>query len=423
MRKLTDFCPEETVEQLRCPERGFYSIVRFLASEEAPAPEVIPRCRDDTLLLAEINLRNFASCGLPPRVLEGIRGLFRALRATGCGLIPRFLYDWDGKNMTSEPKRLETILHHMSQVGPILRENAEGIFLTQGLFVGNWGEMHGSRYLERDQLRRLYECFSDAAAGLVRLSVRTPGLWRTVTRAAPDEEPDLAGAPPEGAPGLFNDGMLGSESDCGTYGGIPPERERELAFQERLCLFVPNGGEVVGSGPWSDAAPAMDTLRRMHVSYLNRDYDENTLAKWKNAEIREKGVWDGKNCFDYVQAHLGYRFVIRSAELRMRPLAGLLSAGIAVENVGFAPIYHAAEAQLVLCTPRGERAEVMRGEALQRAFGQRQCLFTAAVPLPSEKGQYEIRFRLRSLKYGVTIPTANRGGDALGCPIGRLIVK
>ena len=426
MKRLASFCPEETTEALRCPERGFYSIMRYMAADAAPAPDTIPVHADDTLLLVEINLRNYASGGLSPQALEGIRALFRALRSTGCGLIPRFLYDWDGRNMTAEPRRIETILLHMEQIGPILRENADRIFLTQGLFIGNWGEMHGSRYLRVDQLKRLYAAFSAAAGDAVRLSVRTPAMWRAVTGADPGAAADAAVPIPPGAPGLFNDGMLGSESDCGTYGGIPPERERELAFQERLCLSVPNGGEVVGTGPWSDAAPAMRTLRRMHVSYLNRGYDEKTLAKWKSAAVSGGGIWDGLSWFDYTQAHLGYRFVIRSASLGFGPLSSTLTARVAIENIGFAPIYHASEAQLVFIGAGGEYSVSMSGDPLQSISGPRQALFTAKIPELSErltKGRYEIRFRLCSLKYGVTIPTANRGSDALGCPIGRLFVK
>ena len=43
---------------------------------------------------------------------------------TGSQLILRFLYDWDGQNLESEPTELSQILTHMEQVGPIVNKYA-----------------------------------------------------------------------------------------------------------------------------------------------------------------------------------------------------------------------------------------------------------------------------------------------------------
>ena len=54
--------------------------------------------------------------------------------------------------------------------------------------------------------------------------------------------------------GLFDDGILGSETDLGTFGvepgseagwGSPWSTEDELIFEEQLCRYVPQGGEVL----------------------------------------------------------------------------------------------------------------------------------------------------------------------------------
>lgn len=84
--------------------------------------------------------------------------------------------------------------------------------------------------------------------------------------------------------------MLGTANDTGTYGDTPASadayrsawvREDELDFQNRLCNFVPNGGEVILDNPFNDLAHALSDLSRMHVSYLNSEHDPAVLDKWK----------------------------------------------------------------------------------------------------------------------------------------------
>lgn len=418
-------CPAETTDKLTGPERGFYSILRYTASDAPSAPPVPPAEDGDTLALAEINLLRYADAALPDRALYGIADLLRTPRRPGCALIVRFLYDWDGRNRLTEPKTIGAILRHMEQLGPVLRENADRIYLSQGLFIGNWGEMHGSRFLRSEDLKRLYAAFTEATAARVRTSLRTPKLWRSVTGMTLP-----TGAFPAGAaalPGLFNDGMLGSVSDYGTYGDDPADRERELTFQDSLCRIVPNGGEVVGCASQSDAENAMAELSRMHVSYLNRDYDAQTLAKWRAAAVRGQGIWDGRSCFDYAEAHLGYRFVIRSVRLRRQELAGGVAARVAVENVGFAPLYHAANAELVFVRERSAAAVFpMTGSVDRLVSGMGPREFTLRLSASEARlgaETYDIYFRLVSLKYGVIIQTANEGCNAWGCPIGRYIGK
>ncbi len=76
----------------------------------------------------------------------------------------------------------------------------------------------------------------------------------------------------------FNDGMLGSVSDYGTYSDNTRQdagdfsawtREEELAFQDVLCSSVPSGGEVIVDNPYNDLENAIADLKTMHVSYLN----------------------------------------------------------------------------------------------------------------------------------------------------------
>ena len=49
----------------------------------------------------------------------------------------RFLYDWDGKAMETEPQSLEQILRHMDQTAEVVNRYTDCVFLMQGIFVGN----------------------------------------------------------------------------------------------------------------------------------------------------------------------------------------------------------------------------------------------------------------------------------------------
>ena len=66
----------------------------------------------------------------------------------------------------------------MEQVGPVLNEHKKAIYLMQGIFVGNYGEMHGSKFLGQEDFMTLLNTFLDVTDDSLFLSVRTPAYWR-----------------------------------------------------------------------------------------------------------------------------------------------------------------------------------------------------------------------------------------------------
>jgi len=83
-----------------------------------------------------------------------------------------------GENEQYEPENLDIILQHMEQVGDVLREYHSCIYTLQGLFIGNWGEMNGTKYTDPDSMRKLAACLADVSDASTFLSVRTPAQWR-----------------------------------------------------------------------------------------------------------------------------------------------------------------------------------------------------------------------------------------------------
>lgn len=146
--------------------------------------------------------------------------------------------------------------------------------------------------------------------------------------------------------GLYNDGMFGSETDLGTFAAPGEEREyawdevwqpeREQALIARCAKYAPHGGEVI-SGFHQTAEDIVLRLRTEGITYLNRDHDKKELERWKKMDCGGDGVWKGHSLYDYVGAHLGYRFVLRRGRLQKRFQRSIVT--VEIENTGFAVPY------------------------------------------------------------------------------------
>ena len=355
----------ESARELDNPNRGFYFIYDFtITDEETNYQQIISdRYREDpntSLTMIQICLQNFRGGAITEAGIKNIEALFDALTAIDKQLIVRFMYDNEGKNLQYEPQELEIILGHMRQLETILREHSSQIFTLQGLFVGNWGEMHDTRYESRGNLYVLARQLADVTDASTYLAVRTPVQRRMILKSqeASGEVSDL-----DRRMGLFNDGMLGNETDYGTYGTESTgqagtyskwSRRDELHYQDELCSRVPNGGEVIIPNEYNDIGHAIDDMRTMHVTYLNRGYDSRVFDKWTGSAVEEQGVFDGMDGCTYIERHLGYRIYIDNVELIYRFWENRLLVNISLKNAGFAPMYRKPEASLVLRGKEGE---------------------------------------------------------------------
>ncbi len=272
-----------------------------------------------------INIGSCRSCDLTEEMLTCLRQILAFFPEQGQEMIVRIAYDTEGKGLEREPDSVEQVLRHMRQIGPVLRQFSGQIHTLQGLFVGSWGEMHGSRYLSDEGLRLLAETMWDAVGGSCYLAVRTPRQRRILEQSKVDMH----------MVGLFVDGLFGSETHLGTFGveADPARRERawlpekELAYLNTLCARMPNGGETV-LGERVPAEQVIRTIESMHLTYLNREYDDRVLNLWKR-----EFLGDGQSLYDYVGSRLGYRFVLKKVWLKRG--YGKLTVFLSGENKGF----------------------------------------------------------------------------------------
>lgn len=417
----------ESDRALRNPNRGFYHMHGFVITDEPTdySEEFAWRFLEDedtALAMIEINLQNYSSGSISEAGLQNIENLLEAMERVDKHYIVRPLYDWDGENESVEPESLDIILTHMRQIGPLLSEHKDIIFTLQGLLIGNWGEMNGTRYLGIDQLRSLAGTLADSTATDMLLSVRMPMQWRMITDIADPGEVRACDGSLASRLGLFNDGMLGSYSDYGTYGDHTKEedgyltywnREEELAFQEALCGMVPIGGEVIVDNPYNDLDNAVSDMKRMHVTYINRDFDMNVLEKWENSVVSEDGCFDGTDGLTYMERHLGYRLLIHGVSMSYDFAADKLTVKVGMRNVGFAPVYKEADMRIILRDEAGGRSLIyelsqdireLKGGNSAGEIGE--C--SVVVPLKGESGgHFDVYFEITDNASGERLLLAN----------------
>lgn len=403
----TDYTPAACTEissELANPYTGWYHMYGYVLGADTisnlPDPDSSEDTQESGLVLLEMNLCRFSDQALSSSALSQLDTILSAWQKNGNQILLRFLYDWDGNAMESEPQSMDQIFQHMDQTAEVVNHYTDRIFLMQGAFVGNYGEMNNSHYLSDENCAALIQHLSDVTDPSIFLSVRTPAQRRRVLNSleVPAEENAFDGSLFSRL-GLYNDGMLGTANDTGTYGDTPASadtyrsawiREDELSFQNELCNFVPNGGEVILNNPYNDLENAISDLARMHVSYLNSAYDTAVLDKWKDSVYNdETSIFSGLSGYDYIGRHLGYRYVIRGTSLDRSSLT------IQLENVGFSVNYRRMDLLLTLVSDTGEVLSYPLSDDSRFWTPGNSTELSVSLPLRElEKGTYTVYFQM-----------------------------
>lgn len=334
----------ETTAAFPNPARGWYQIHTFRLDKE-PDLEEQKWCLNplDSLVLVLISIRAYQSRDLDGAALDRLRRIleFFAERRRDC--ILRVVYDNEGRAPEREPFFFQQVQTHLQQVSEAVRPFTASVFVFQGMLVGNWGEMHTSRFLTRERLPQMAEILRAGRGEDTWLAVRRPDQWRLLHRNQSGDGPVRA----DGVT-LFDDGMFGSPDHLGTFGveerSTAPwdarwRREDELAFESELFRQAPNGGEAVYGKEYAwTPEEVLSALRSMRVTYLNRAHDRKLLDLWGETPCPVRGVWENASLLDYIGAHLGYRLLVRSVRVA-EDRRGVCKAELEVENTGFAGIY------------------------------------------------------------------------------------
>lgn len=435
---------EESARELYNPWRGFYRIYGFVVTDEEKdfGQDFLQRTGGEeglSLLQIQIHLGNYSEGPISDAGMKNIAEIFKALRLLDKQYIIRFLYDWEGRSLEAEPRDREIILTHMGQLEAVLRDNADIILAHQGIFVGNCGEMNGSEFLSTEDMQVLMEQLALVTEESTYLAVRTPAQWRKITGVAEPGQDMQERIGWTKRLGLYNDGIMGTELDYGTYGihsktQIDPfgawNRQEELEFQQGLSKRAPNGGEVIVENPVNDLENAITALRTMGITYLNRDYDGAVLEKWAASTVKEEGCYRGMNGLDYVERHLGYRFFLENVALEYDIWRDRVEICLDIRNVGYAPMYREADLYLVLQNKTDAsvlkyRLEEELGVLSGGNDSHRVLEVSRQVQLAGwQPGEYEVYFYMEEPLSGWRIELANAQEQSLeGYLLGTIQVK
>lgn len=379
----------ESAEPLANPDCGWYRIYPFALKEVSgevlpelqPLTWILGESGGERLALVQFDIGFFREEELTPGVLRHMERILSFFRAAGKQMILRVAYDLEGKGLLREPASEALVHRHMEQLGPLIRAYAPDILTLQGIFVGNWGEMHGSRFLSEPAMARLVLSLYRATEGMCFLAVRTPAQWRGVMARLSGER-GLAERLT-----LFNDGLFGSDTDLGTYGAPDGSRSdeagrrgrgEEVEWQRRTMVGRPVGGEAVAALPpvgWQQAAAE---LEKLHVCYLNSAYQKKQLDFWRQETVDTPGCWEGLSGYDYIGRRLGPRFVVRDTRRVGRRLL------VAIENRGFSSVCSRTACILTAERENGESEELLLNTDVCAWQGGQTVRLV--VPLPPERG-------------------------------------
>ncbi|XP_037777686.1 uncharacterized protein LOC119574502 isoform X2 [Penaeus monodon] len=336
------------------PERGFYKHTESKTSSWSPVDDGQLRewaQSGYSLIYRNIILDSFVDSDISTEILQKIRDDFTTIKANRMKVILRFSYSIDINNKNDAPP--EQLLMHITQLAPILKDNAALIAVMHAGFIGVWGEWYYTAHygnegvLSEEDWARRRQVVSELLQALPvsrEIQLRTPEYKRRILdRTSALTEDEAFGEEQVARIGHHNDCFLASDTDFGTF----TNKTDEYPYVQQETQYVTMGGESCNlNPPRSDCPTALKELEELHYTYLNADYHPDVLD-----------AWNSQDCFDEVYSSLGYRLVGVMARIPEKAsLGSTVYVGVRVQNMGWAaPINYRRAEILLLHETSGEK--------------------------------------------------------------------
>lgn len=396
----------ESVERINNPDQGFYRpiYVRMNDGGASYNKNIVNKTTRLYHLRVDISAFSGAVNGQSDKsisisALDGLTELLTYLKTNDKNAIVRFAYDPSYGGAKDKEPAIENILGHIAQFCPILNGYKNTVTAIEAGLIGPWGEMHSSKIAKPEYITRIVECLLSNTQEIPVL-VRTPKMiydYLGITRAEA-ENYTIPQTSKAYRLGLFNDGYLGSSTDLGTY----TDREKEIPFLSGQTSHLPYGGEVViPNSKLHDIDACLPEMYEINLSYLNVEWNNQVIDKWKNSNYTENcgsdKIYYGKTAFEYIENHMGYRFVLTRSELGFK--GSEICAELKFKNVGFGNLNRIKRAKLIFTDESGEVA-----------YEQDAGSFTG-----SEEASFSVKNNLTEGKYDVYLRVY--GEEAEGAPL------
>ena len=388
----------ESVAAIDNPDSGFYRPIYVRVTENGVSynESIVNastrlyhlRC-DISAFSAAVN--GVADKPLTQAALGGLNDMLAYLRANDKNAVVRFAYDSEYRGEANKEPTLPVILQHVEQLCGVLDDYSATVTAVETGLIGPWGEMHTSAIANAEHITPIVDAFLTRLSN-VPVLVRTPKMIYDYIGITGDDAEDYVVGASDNAYylGLYNDGYLGSDTDLDTYA----DRDRDIAFLSGQTAHLPFGGEVtVPDSALHDIDVCVPEMFRIHLSYLNLEWDNRVIDKWKNSlytsDSGDDKAYYGKTAFEYISNRMGYRFVIKKSIIGVNDDASEVRVELDLENVGFGNMNKRKRAALVFADGNGEIKAV---EQAGEFAGETKVAYSASVEL--ESGDYDVYLRL-----------------------------
>ena len=361
-KHVQDLNYEERIEEISNPDQGFYRPVYVKINENGAmynkdvinSQTQLYHLRCDISAFSEA-VNKAADKPVTDEALKGLDALLFCLKENDKNAIVRFAYDPGYSGSADKEPALDVMLGHVESVCSVLNRYVNTVTAIETGLIGPWGEMHTSAAANPAHITPLINAFLTAASEIPVL-VRTPEMIYNYINVSEDKVEEISISPDEKAYrlGLYNDGYLGSESDLGTYSN----RERDINFLSVQNAHLPFGGEVtVPDSPLHNIEACLPEMNKIHLSYLNTEWDNRVIEKWKKTFYTEacglEKQYYNKTAFTYIQNRMGYRFVLKNSVFTYSATSEKLNVRLKLQNLGFGNLNRNKRAKLIFTDSTG----------------------------------------------------------------------
>jgi hypothetical protein len=382
------------------PERGLHPNATLVSDIWGRTDDyAYVRQRGASVVRGIVRMDNYRASELSDTFLGELRKSFSEIRAAGVKVVPVFMYNFpetvDPSGALDAP--IDLVERHIAQLAPVFAENEDVLMGLHGGFIGAWGEWHSSSNgLDTpENKQRVMRALLKAIPTSRWLQLRYPGDTTDFFPSPLNEQTAFAGTDASRI-GFANQCFVVNSHDAGTWldrQGNPSQALRD--YMASATPYMAVGGETcqVVPDPYQQPSGCENTLSeltRYHWSFLNMDFYEPTLERWR-----------AEGCYDTIDKRLGYRFELQSvrAPSIVRPGAEL-RVNLALRNGGFAGPSNARGLELVL--RRRSDGALLRVDWTDRADPRRwyagdavhQVTISAGIPANAATGVYDLLLNL-----------------------------
>ncbi len=343
-------------------------------------------------------LDNYRQARLPDSLLEALRSEFAAARTAGIKLKIRFAYNYDGNGKDTSK---EWMLTHISQIAPVLTENADTIASMDAGFIGLWGEMHSSSDIVSQSGGDPFAAAGEVVQGLLNATPDTLSVgvrYLNYVRALfgdPGYDMPLVQAfsgSKQSRVGWYVDCLWSTVDNGGTYHYWSGNFERDRNTAEKIGRYAATSGESCENGGLNEYNSCPAVLADMALiggpDTLYRGY-------WAGMYNR----WIAEGCYQEVTRRLGYRLQLLKATLPVAVNAGQpMTVKLQIRNTGFGKVYNKRPLDLVFVGTDQVLIARLTQDARQKlplAGKTVESDWTVAAPAGLRAGQtYQLHLRL-----------------------------